>query len=458
MSTLFSSYFRCPEVYSRFIWRKAANLEKGFFSFGPNAACFGYYGGQSPAREAAGPFPDALCETEIEDGNVYLPFDPDEIAENLRRELYIGQWRADAFSFLVNLYYFFRPALPVGLRSRLQQLHLRGWQDFSFPRWPVDCSVDELFNSMMLLALRANGASRIPFIWFWPDARTSCAVMTHDVESEKGRDFCSVLMDLDDSRGIKSSFQIVPEERYEVSSHFLQSFRDRGFEVAVHDLNHDGHLYRSRAEFLRRSGKINSYLEKYQAEGFRAGVLYRKQLWFDALKCSYDMSVPNVAHLDPQRGGCCTVMPYFVGDVLEIPVTTVQDYTLFYILNDYSTNLWKRQSEEIMRRHGLMSFIVHPDYIMKTRTRQVYESLLDYLAEMRQTRGTWTATPGEVNRWWRQRAAMNLVEINGKWEVRGEGSERACIAYATEVNGQLVITLPDSKELPVETSVACVPR
>ena len=68
-------------------------------------------------------------------------------------------------------------------------------------------------------------------------------------------------------------------------------------------------------------------------------------MWYDDLKFSYDMSVPNVAHLDPQRGGCCTVMPYFLGDILEIPVTTVQDYTLFSILDDYSIDLWKRQIE-----------------------------------------------------------------------------------------------------------------
>lgn len=122
--------------------------------------------------------------------------------------------------------------------------------------------------------------------------------MTHDVESKKGRDFCNVVMDIDDSRQIKASFQVVPEERYSVSAEFLNSIRERGFEIAVHDLNHDGHLYRNRSQFLRRATNINRYLKEYRTEGFRAGVLYRKQIWFDALQCSYDMSVPNVAHLD----------------------------------------------------------------------------------------------------------------------------------------------------------------
>ena len=172
-------------------------------------------------------------------------------------------------------------------------------------------------------------------------------------------------MDIDDSFGVKASFQIIPEERYGVSPEFLESIRQRGFEVVVHDLNHDGHLYRDRNQFLQRAAKINFYGKQYGANGFRAGVLYRKQVWYDALQFAYDMSVPNVARLDPQRGGCCTVMPYFLGNILELPVTTIQDYTLFNILNDYSINIWKSQIDLIMEKYGFMSFIVHPDYIMK---------------------------------------------------------------------------------------------
>jgi hypothetical protein len=61
-------------------------------------------------------------------------------------------------------------------------------------------------------------------------------------------------------------------------------------------------------------------------EGFRAAVLYRNPDWYDALTVAYDMSIPNVAQLDPQRGGCCTIFPYFIGNILEIPVTATQDY------------------------------------------------------------------------------------------------------------------------------------
>ena len=183
--------------------------------------------------------------------------------------------------------------------------------------------------------------------------------------------------------------------------------------------------------------RINAYGKQFGATGFRAGILYRNQSWFNLLDFEYDMSVPNVAHLDPQRGGCCTVMPYFVGKVLEIPVTTTQDYSLFHILGDYSTRLWERQIEMIMEKHGLISMIVHPDYLAGEREKSLYEALLAHLTQLRTSRQLWITTPGEVNRWWRQSAEMEIVEVNGKPQIEGPGKERACIAYATENNGRL---------------------
>jgi hypothetical protein len=85
--------------------------------------------------------------------------------------------------------------------------------------------------------------------------------------------------------------------------------------------------------------------------------MYRNHDWYDVFEFSYDMSVPNVAHLDPMRGGCCTVMPYFVGKIVELPVTTAQDYTLFHILHDYSIDLWKQQLALVSGKNGLMSFM-----------------------------------------------------------------------------------------------------
>ena len=85
--------------------------------------------------------------------------------------------------------------------------------------------------------------------------------MGHDVEGERGQSFCAELMNIDDSFGIKASFQLVPEGRYKVSAALVQAIRDRGFDVNIQDLNHDGHLFRDKEEFLRRAERINRYGE-----------------------------------------------------------------------------------------------------------------------------------------------------------------------------------------------------
>jgi hypothetical protein len=437
-------YYRCPEGYIQLAFKEPLSGASGYFRFGQDSVCYGRCSGHNPSATPTGSLYDASLNTSVEKGVLSLPFDLAEVAHNLRYELYTNPTRSDKSaleSVLNRIYYFLRPSLPIAIRRHLQTLRLSGWDKLPFPHWPVDRSVDNLFEQVVLLSLKARGLGRIPFVWFWPHGASSCAIMTHDVETTRGRDFSATLMDLDDSFGIKASFQVVPENRYEVTPQYLESITKRGFELAVQDLNHDGHLYRSRQEFQERASRINAYGRKWGAEGFRSAILYRRQEWFDALEFSYDMSVPNVAHLDPQRGGCCTVMPYFVGKVLELPVTVTQDYSLFHILKRHSIALWERQIELIMEKHGLINMIVHPDYITTPQERQTYEALLGHFALLRKEKGLWISTPDQVNRWWRQRAQMTIVEDGDRLRIDGPGKERACIAYASEENGRLVYAL-----------------
>jgi hypothetical protein len=439
MSKSIAQYYRCPDRWLRFS-EDCALLPESEFSRCSDPISYCRTSGGHSNCSPIGNLTDALQYSVISNGIVHLPFEIDRVMEALRCEEYVVDRAASRSAFdsvVTSLYYSVRPFMPVSVRKHLQRIRLNDRHRIAFPSWPVDVSVDKLAQRFLLLFLRASGLQRIPFIWFWPDGAPSCAIMTHDVETEQGREFCSTLMDINDSFAVKSSFQVVPEVRYEVTPEYLNSIRSRGYEVNVQDLNHDGRLYRDRKLFVERAKKINSYGAAWGALGFRAAVLYRNERWFDQLRFEYEMSVPNVGHLEPQRGGCCTVMPYFIGNILELPVTTTQDYSLFHIIREYSLDLWKRQVGMIMESHGLASFIVHPDYVIRARERKVYEDLLSYLCGLKDSKGVWLPTPGEVNRWWRQRAKMRLVEEDGKWRVKGEGYDRARVAYASEHNGEL---------------------
>ena len=445
MNRAIVEYYRCPARYLNIDLAGRPSGEQGYFSFGGEGVYYGQLYNAVPSATPNGNLCDVSGHAVTTDGVTFLSFDPSQVAENLRYELYTkaaGYGISILDSVWSNLYYSVRPLLSVAVRKHLQKAWLTNWSKRHFPKLPVDSTVDRLFGQLLHLSLKSQNLKQIPFIWFWPDGAPSCTIMTHDVETIVGRDFCSTVMDIDDTYGIKACFSVVPEHRsYEVTNNYIDSIWKRGFEVCVHDLNHDGRLFNDWEEYLVRVQKINAYGKQYGATGFRSAVLYRNQMWFDQLKFSYDMSVPNVAHLEPQRGGCCTVMPYFVGDILELPVTTTQDYALFNYLNEYSIDLWKRQIELVMEQHGLASFIVHPDYITKSREWNVYKSLLAHLAQLRDEKKLWIPLSGEVDRWWRQRAKMTLVEDQHGIRIEGEGSERARIAYASEMKGRLVYTL-----------------
>jgi hypothetical protein len=434
--------YACPQDFLDFSLGGELSHDAGYFEIGLELLCYGRFHSANTDRNFDAALEDLLPQCRISGSTLQLPFDPTEIIDNLRLERYPQEQRSSYERFLKKIYYRVRPLTNRGLRRRIQKFYAFDWRQVRFPKWPVDTTVETLSEELMWHALRVPGVEKIPFIWFWPKGSTGCVMMTHDVETAAGRDFSAELASLDQSFGLRSGFQVVPEDRYSVSAAFLDSIRKHDCEVGVHDLNHDGKLFDNHEEFLRRAEKINAYGREFGAKGFRSAVMYRNLDWYPALDYSFDMSAPNVAHLDPQRGGCCTVMPYFVGNILELPLTTTQDYTLFHLLESRSIDLWRTQTKRILEKNGLVSFIVHPDYILDHETRAVYDSLLKYLCELKSERQLWFAAPSEIDAWWRERSQMSIVHDGRSWKIQGKGAERARIAFAKRDNGNLIYELP----------------
>jgi hypothetical protein len=441
MNTALIDHYRCPESFVDLNLTGPLSDDTGYFRFGPDTICYGQSASGFRASRADAVLYDVRGDVTTKGSSTLLPFNPTDVIDNLRLERYANHFRCNGLNrweqSLRNVYYVLRPLMHQNIRKHVQRVRLHGWRNLAFPHWPVDTTVEDLSEQLLLRSMKTKGINAVPFVWFWPKGARSCIVMTHDIEAEKGRDFCCELMKIDDSFGIKASFQLVPEGRYKVSGALVQGIRDKAFEVNIQDLNHDGHLFRHQEEFLRRAKRINKYGEIYGARGFRSAVLYRNLNWYDALNFSFDMSVPNVAHLDPQRGGCCTVMPYFIGEILEIPLTTTQDYMLTQLLGDYSLDLWRAQTEAIVKKNGLASFLIHPDYVIEKRARDVYRGLLSFLRHLGSRESLWFALPGEVDQWWRARSKMRVVKHDGQWRIVGPCAERAKLAFAREAGDHL---------------------
>ena len=446
MNNVLQDHFRVPAGLLGCATKGPLTERPEFFEIGGNLRLYGRHSTVDHAGGAAA-YQRAVAAMRFSRGQVECRFDAGEVVSNLLHERYEPEPEPNSVGGDVAraIYYAVRPLLGVSARRHLQRRALRGWESRTFPHWPVDRTADLLRQELLRTALLSGEMEPIPFIWFWPEGKQGCVLMTHDVETTAGLEACHDLMDLDQSYGLRSSFQLIPGGRYHVSTDMLTAMRSRGFEVNLHDWNHDGALFKSRAVFEQRAGRINECASQWQAEGFRAGSLYRHPDWLDLLHVSYDMSSPNTAQLDPQHGGCCTVFPWFAGNVLEIPVTMTQDYTLFHILGDYSIDLWRRQLKIIFDGFGMASCIVHPDYILEHRARRIYQELLAELRDLSFERNLWTPIPGEVNRWWRERQAMRLERAGDRWIIVGRGSEQARVAYAKLDGDRLVYSLENGE-------------
>ena len=436
-------HYRCLENVEDLVLTGKLSPEPGYFRFGQDVVCYGQVTVGSPATKVTHVLPDLSGQVTL-DGTLGLPFNAVQVVDNLRYERYTMSGNGGGSPFLHEAirktYYCLRPLLGVSIRKHLQRLFFRNWEHLPFPAWPVDRTVEHILERLLLLSMQSRQLEKVPFIWFWPHGARSCVIVTHDVETKAGAEFIPYMMDLDEGSAVRASFQVIPERQYPVSKALLNGIRDRGFDLNVHDLRHDDNLFSDREQFVAQARSINAYVRDWGSRGFRAGRMYRNVDWYGALDISYDMSVPNVAHLEPQRGGCCTVFPYFIGDILELPLTTTDDYSLFHILGDFSIELWKKQSALVMEKHGMASFLVHPDYIIEKRARDIYGALLKYLAALRNEQNVWIASPGEVDRWWRERSQMRLVPHDKGWRVEGPGQEKARIAHARMVEGQIVYT------------------
>lgn len=370
-------------------------------------------------------------------GELYCPFDVQSVVEAFQLERYT-QSAPDAvwLQRARRLYYCLRPFIPRAIQIKFRQsiAPLQGRRNF--PAWPLDVSLDGFYRLLLRLILQVSGITRIPFIWFWPKGYSNCVILTHDVETRMGLDNLWQIVNLERKYGFRSLWNFVPK-RYNVELRILTDLAADGFEIGVHGLYHDGHLFDTYAIFESRAIQINHYLQAWNSEGFRAPSAIRNLEWIAAqINAAYDTSCPTAEVHVPQPGGCCSVFPFMIGQMVELPFTIPQDHTLLTILKNQYENVWSDVAFQIMDQHGLVNVNVHPDYMLDPNDLARYEALLQRLRQ--QQRNTWFALPREVAAWWGSRSQQQLHYDASGWQVSGPGAESARIAYISVADHNLL--------------------
>ncbi len=301
---------------------------------------------------------------------------------------------------LARTYYKVKPYIPKSLRLVMRRSRTSRIMKQCADVWPIQ-----------------ESSSKRPEGWNgWPFGKKFALVFTHDVESELG--VCKVrdLAKLERRHGLCSSFNFIPEGPYKDPVELRKWLVKSGFEVGVHDLNHDGQLYDSRESFSRKAELINSYLKEWGAVGFRSGFMLHQLDWLHDLDVLYDTSTFDTDPFEPQPDGSATIFPFLVrpgGGVegpgyIELSYTLPQDSTLFILLREKTPEIWMRKLDWVARHGGLALVNIHPDYIDflprsgsdSTYPVDLLQKFLDY-CQTQYGEVFWNPLPRDLALWYR---------------------------------------------------------
>ena len=349
-------------------------------------------------------------------------FDP----EHYLRERYATQ----GIARLAGVYYLVKPLLPRSVQIGLRRRHAQRRAERDFPRWPFEDLLVRHQEEAFRAAIHSNGGESVPFVNFWPSGHRFAFVLTHDVEGPDGVANIERVRKVERKHGMVSSWNFVAED-YPIPDGMFEKLRADGCEIGLHGIHHNRKLWRNEKAFERTLPKIHKTLAEWQAVGWRSPVTYRNADWMPRLGVLYDSSFPDTDPFEPQAGGCCSIFPFFLDDLVELPITLVQDHTMWELLQEPGIDLWLEKSEWISNHHGLVNLDTHPDYLIEQDRLDLYDEFLGRLAKLE--RG-WHALPREVASWWKDRAGMETDGVG----VTGADDWDATVAHAREDGDRVV--------------------
>ena len=303
------------------------------------------------------------------------------------------------FSFKKKVYYnFIRPIIPLFVRHWIQE----------FYNSKINYHRNFIWDEFVKFLQNDKERWRNFIRELYPENADCAIIITHDVETQKGFNFIPKVIKLEQKYNFKSSWNLVPY-KYNITDDIINEIRKSGDEIGIHGYNHDGKLYFSQKMFDKRVPYINEAIEKYGAVGFRSPMVHRNLEWLQQLNILYDTSCFDYDPFQPFPGGTGSIWPFIAGKFVELPYTLPQDHTLFYILKVKDISIWKNKIDWLVKNHGMILALTHPDYLGEKDNIKYYEELLAYLSEIK---SGWHCLPKELAFYWKEKFGTEKLNEN----------------------------------------------
>jgi peptidoglycan/xylan/chitin deacetylase (PgdA/CDA1 family) len=344
---------------------------------------------------------------------IVLHFDPEAAIRFLLEERYYQPVVPVHTRFPIHHHY-----LPGQLRVAAAQL-ITSWQrrrdrGAHFPTWPIVPGV-ELLRAVVAGAERMAGWRDAP-VALWPDGKRFAVALTHDVDTAQGLRQAERFARIEHDAGVVSAWYVVPR-RFQLDHAVLQALAGAGHEIGCHGYDH-----RNRTPFLPRAAisarleECRPFLEDYAVQGYRSPGLLRTSALYAELSARfvYDTSAPDTewyTGIAPYNG-CCTVLPFWRGQLLILPVTLPLDALLIHygLAPRKILELWRAKIDWIARVGGLAVITTHTElqYSANPAMLAVYRELLTELTGRHEA---WLTRPADIASWWLASGADPLASI-----------------------------------------------
>ncbi len=317
-------------------------------------------------------------------------FDPAETVEAMLFERYRGAERRPLAARSPIPYQWF---VPRPLRTPIKRAAglFRGLQADRFPTWPRESGLLTLASLCLPKPTRAG----------WPDGRRFALCVSHDVESAAGVRLAEEAARVDAAYGVKSTWFVVGRLASR-ARRLADRLKADGCEIGLHGTHHDmAFPFLTRGEMEKRLDACRSFVDDYDARGFRSPALLRTDLMYELIgeRFAYDSSVVDSGRLSPHARptGCASVFPFLRGGLPVVPITLPMDSALLFLGYDDERmlKLWEDKLNFIASWGGAAVFVSHtePHFFGSKAGLAAYERFLKMVAAREDA---WLATLGEL--------------------------------------------------------------
>ena len=240
----------------------------------------------------------------------------------------------------------------------------------------------------------------------WPNNKKCAFISTHDIDSAYGQDKIENLFEIEKSLNIRSTNFWVTH-LYKLNHNLLKWACNNGFEIGLHDYNHDGNLAMlNKDEISLRIDYCNDFIKEYFVNGIRSPGFLRSLDFYQTVKNSfdYDMSIVDYSFLFPFTGdGCRTSFPFFYKEILLIPTSLLRDgeAVALGLHPEEILNTWINKYNWLKSKKSLIVLLTHPDkgFSGNNKMIEIYKNFLEYVTNDDEC---WITTGKELSNYCKQ--------------------------------------------------------